>query len=234
MYMLPSRLALMLLFALLATCIAQAQSATATNNILFRTVLTRSAVDVGTAFSIQLDGREYWLTAKHILTGAKHPPYGVISAHKKISLSMLDPTTAKENWRAYNFSVIDAGKDVDIVVLVPERQIQQIAITGLPMSSAGVMFGGECEFLGFPFANSWTTIFDGKLYRVPFIKHCYVSGWTEAPVKMWVLDGIPANSPISWPFRTSGRRHAAQSPRPRHWPCQFCRLPAATSCPSFR
>jgi hypothetical protein len=29
--------------------------------------------EIGTIFSIDVDGREYWITAKHILTGARHP-----------------------------------------------------------------------------------------------------------------------------------------------------------------
>jgi hypothetical protein len=78
-------------------------------------------------FSIDVDGREYWLTVKHILTGAKHPPYGTIAA-KTVSLSVLDPTNPDVKWDTYKFTVIDPGKDIDIVALAPDKRIQKVPI----------------------------------------------------------------------------------------------------------
>ena len=58
--------------------VAQAQSMP-TNNVLTRMTMIESRYGRGTTFSIDVDGREYWITAKHILTGAEHPPYGSIT-----------------------------------------------------------------------------------------------------------------------------------------------------------
>jgi hypothetical protein len=166
-----------------------AQSAQATNNILFRTVMVKTSKDFGTMFSIEVDSREYWLTAKHVLTGAKHPPFGSITT-KQISVSVLDPFAVEIKWTPFDFSVIDPGKDIDIVVLAPKHSIQFFPIGTLPIKSDAPV-GGECEFLGFPFANfSMNKLPDGRWYRLPFIKHCYLSGSTEAPSPVWILDGI--------------------------------------------
>jgi len=39
---------------------------------------------------LDVDGREYWITAKHILTGAEHPSYGIVTS-KAVSLKILNP-----------------------------------------------------------------------------------------------------------------------------------------------
>jgi hypothetical protein len=172
------------------TAPVNAQSAMPTTNVLFRVLMIKSPTDIGSMFSVEVDNREYWVTAKHLLTGAKHPPLGVVS-DKAVTLSVLDPTVAEERWVAQKFSVIDPGKDIDIVVLAPERSIQVVPIPSLPMSVESVGIGGECEFLGFPFATTWMSVWtNGASYKMPFIKHCYVSGEIPSPLRIWVLDGI--------------------------------------------
>jgi hypothetical protein len=97
---------------------AVAQMAAPTVNLIERVLMVQSVVPqgkagtinvVGTIFSIDIDHREYWLTAKHILTGAKHPPYGSVT-EKSVSLSILNPNAQGEQWESVNFSVIDPGR----------------------------------------------------------------------------------------------------------------------------
>jgi hypothetical protein len=39
------------------------------------------------------------------------------------------------------------------------------------------MFGGPCEFLGYPLGGGWRGKWDaGASYWMPYIKHCTVSG----------------------------------------------------------
>ena len=151
--------------------------------------MLKTSTEIGTTFSVEVDGREYWLTAKHLITGVKHPPFGSIRA-KQISLSVLDPTVEEVRWLSYEFSILDPGENIDIAILVPKRSIQQFPIPSLPLQS-DVPIGGECEFLGFPFASSWMANFSSTAaYRMPFIKHCYVSGRAKIPNPVWILDGI--------------------------------------------
>ena len=147
--------------------------------------------DGGTIFSIDVDEREYWITAKHIITGAKHPPYGTVEA-KTVVLQILPQIDASKDWIPVTFTVIDPGRDVDIVALVPEQSLLgKIPIQSAKVASAEVTFGGECEFVGFPFGSAWTAKFEkGEMLRMPFIKHCTISGQITSPQRIWVLDGI--------------------------------------------
>jgi hypothetical protein len=170
-----------------------AQSAQPTNNILFKTLMIKSKTDAGTMFSVDVDNREYWLTAKHILTGRKSGPAGEVS-QKTVALDVLDPIADTIKWTLIRFAVIDPGKDIDIVVLVPEIKLQDLNIPSLKVSSGSFGIGGECSFLGFPYASTWTANFSSSTgsiaYKMPFIKHCYISGIIRQPVPILVLDGI--------------------------------------------
>src|SRR5580658_9994605 len=54
------------------TCI----DAQPTSEAFFRTVRIQSKFGTGTTFAIEVDDREYWITAAHILTGSKGKPFG--------------------------------------------------------------------------------------------------------------------------------------------------------------
>jgi len=152
--------------------------------------MIKSKIEAGTMFSIEVDSREYWLTAKHIVTGRKSGPAGEVS-EKTVSLDVLDPTGDAIKWNSVQFAVIDPGKDIDIVVLVPNAKLQDIGIPSLKVSSGTFGMGEECSFLGFPFASTWTATFSNSAqYKMPFIKHCYISGIIKQPAAVLVLDGI--------------------------------------------
>jgi hypothetical protein len=170
------------------------QMAAPTVDILSRTLMVKSAVAAGTIFSIDVDSREYWLTAKHILTGAEQPPYGSFT-EKSVTLSLLDPGINSSGeamrWISEQFSVIDPGKDIDIVVLAPSSPIMQtpstVRVTTEGPNELTYALGGDCEFLGFPF-GPWRATFQGKAFWLPFVKHCTVSAETDD--KMLFLDGL--------------------------------------------
>jgi hypothetical protein len=180
------------LWMLLATVVLNyptwAQSSP-TTNILSRMAMVESRYGRGSAFSIDIDQREYWITAKHILTGATHPPYGSVESNSA-SIRILDPGSEQERWLPIDFTVIDAGNDIDIVALAPPRPLLENPIPSLPPDSR-VTLGAECEFLGFPFGGGWRAKFaDGKGYWLPYVKRCTVSALTTEGQKIFVLDGI--------------------------------------------
>ncbi len=167
-----------------------AQSAHPTNNILFKTLMIKSKAEKGTMFSIEVDNREYWLTAKHILTGRKTGLAGEVK-ESSISVDVLDPIGEAIKWNTIQFAVIDPGKDIDIVVLVPNVKLQDIGIRSLRVSSEDFGMGHECSFLGYPFATTWTATFQNSTkYKMPFIKTCHISGIIRQPAAVLVLDGI--------------------------------------------
>jgi hypothetical protein len=191
-YIMPlSRLWGALLLPLAFASITFAQS-TPTNNVLTRMTIIKSRYGSGTAFSIDVDQREYWITAKHILTGAKHPPYGVVT-RKSESLSLLDPGAQEERWTPVKFFVIDAGKDIDIVILAPPTPVLRNPLPSVKTTLGGTFLGGDCEFLGFPSAtgSAWAAPMpDGKFYWMPYVKHCYVSSLPSVGTRVLVLDGV--------------------------------------------
>ncbi len=168
---------------------ARAQSATPTVGVLTRTLIIQSQYFRGTTFSIDVDKREYWITAKHILTGAKHPPFGSI-AETHVTLKLLDPTSRAEKWLTIPFTVIDTEKDVDIVVLAAQSPILDHPVPNAKLERGATM-GADCEFLGFPYGGGWLAPLEGgETFWMPYMKRCSVSGLTTEPQKIWILDGI--------------------------------------------
>lgn len=172
------------------------QSAQATTAALFRTFMIQTSVERGTAFSIDVDNREYWITAKHLFTGVKSGPAGTFT-EKRINASLLVPQSADDRghdqqWLTDTFSVLDPGKDIDILVLVPSHLLLDFPVGfSLNSGTAGVGFGAECEFLGFPYGGGWKAHLDsGKAVWLPYVKHCAVSAQINEEVHVWVLDGI--------------------------------------------
>ena len=161
-----------------------------TFNALSRTLRVQSQYGTGTIFNIDVDGREYWVTATHILTGAKGKPYGRV-ADKTVDLKILNPGGEGLQWIPIKFTVLQPAEDVDVVALVPPSLIlSTVKNASPPASSEGLLFGGPCEFLGYGFDGGWRAKFDtGGNFWWPFIKHCTVSGM-DTDSRMWILDGI--------------------------------------------
>lgn len=164
-----------------------------TTNVLTRMTVIESEYGTGTAFSIDVDNREYWITAKHILTGAKRPPYGKVSKDS-VSVRLLDPGLRELRWLPETFRVIDSGEDIDIVVLAGPNPLLQSAPAVMGSNTfTSVTLGGECEFLGYPSASGgiWAAQGeDGSFRWMPFVKHCYVSSLPDRKTKAVVLDGV--------------------------------------------
>lgn len=182
--------AALLTYSVLLASTALAQPAP-TTNVLGRVLMVESRYDRGTIFSIDVDRREYWITAKHILTGAKHPPYGSIPS-KSVPLHILNPDAAQgEKWVPVNFNVIDPGNDIDIVVLAASNLVLNAFLPNVSADSAGAVLGGDCEFLGFPYGGGWRAKPDnGQAFWMPYVKHCTVSAMATTEPTIWVLDGI--------------------------------------------
>jgi trypsin-like peptidase len=161
-----------------------------TSTALMRMTRVESRFGRGSAFSMDVDGREYWITAKHILTGARHPPYGSIS-DASATLRLLRMDTLDENWTPVTFSVIDPGNNIDIVVLVPPNPLLPQNASTLE-AETNVMVGADCTFLGFPegTGGTWAASFDNgqSHYLMPYVKHCFVSA-IPSGLNLFVLDG---------------------------------------------
>lgn len=82
---------LALAFSVVASACSYGQSAMPTSGALSRTFMIKVNGEQGTMFAVHVDGRQYWVTARHLLTGAKAgPPYGAITA-KTFTLEVMAP-----------------------------------------------------------------------------------------------------------------------------------------------
>jgi hypothetical protein len=175
--------------SLLFLCAASFLGAQPTINMLQRVMMIEYKNERGTAFSIDVDCKEYWVTARHILTGAKSKPYGNFP-DKTVDVKLLNPGGDGLQWLPEKFTVLQPPTDVDVVVLVGDGAILTDVHPSPPATSQGLTFGGNCEFLGFAYGGGWRAKFDtGGSFWLPFIKRCGVSGM-DSDTHMWILDGI--------------------------------------------
>ena len=184
--------------ALLTSCLiagtAYGQSVPTSSSVT-HTLMIHTIYGSGTVFSIDVDQREYWITAKHMFTGVKSGPAGTYkgkTAEAEILSPMLDSTKPQdERWVKEDFRIIDPGKDIDILVLVPAKSLASGGIS-VTTTSSSLLIGGDCEFLGFPYGLGWNANLNEEgNFWLPFVKHCTISGQIRlAAGTEWVLDGM--------------------------------------------
>ena len=135
---------------------------------LLQTRLIQTTNGIGTVFVVNVDDREYWITAKHIFTGIENAPPGIFTT-KTVQANILLPFSKGDNdqdkkWVTVTFTTIDPGKDIDILVLAPDHsltkylppQSMKLASDADPADEhALVPIGGDCDFLGYPYGSGW-------------------------------------------------------------------------------
>jgi S1-C subfamily serine protease len=109
-----------------------------TSNVFERVLNVRvnSGTDkegTATAFTIDVDGREYLITAKHVVQGLKDGD--------KVDIFM------NGDWSPLAVTIFTCDDPIDIAVLIPPHQLT----VNFPLSSEGTFqFGQDAYFLGFP------------------------------------------------------------------------------------
>lgn len=86
------------------------------------------------------------------------------------------------------FTVLQPTEDVDVVVLAPDKPVLENVHPSPPLSGS-VIFGGNCEFMGFPYGGGWRLDIDKGRFWVAYTKKCSVSGM-DVDANLWILDGI--------------------------------------------
>jgi hypothetical protein len=183
---------------LLACSAVMAQPVT---NLLGRILMVESSFGRGTIFMLDIDRREYWITAKHLLNGATDPHHvGTIKKPEAV-LKMLNPTGQGEEWIAARFTVIDPGNDIDIVVLAPPEPLLKTQLDSIRIGAATL--GAGCGFLGFPYGAAYRAKYKqhGTIW-LPFVKRCSVAAIIDEPRRIWVLEGINSSGFAGGPVFT--------------------------------
>lgn len=131
-----------------------------TTNVIQRTFHTRYAGGTGTIFAIDRDRRQYLVTARHVVDG--------------ILSGQIIEVFHERQWKRLPIEVVGVGEgEADVAVLACHMPLAPTH--PLEPSAAGLVFGQQVYFLGFPFG--WDSGGENLNYDfpVPFVKAGFVS-----------------------------------------------------------
>ncbi len=166
-----------------------------TTNILPRIFHVRVGARKGTAFSIDVDGRQYLVTAAHLL--------------RQLGAGVVVELLHGAKWKPIEAVVVGlAAPQVDVAVLALQFRITLPEFTIEP-SMVGLTSGQDAYCLGFPFGERGGAGTSAQKFPVPFIKKVAVSYMpdTMSPVRCLYLTGLgnPGFSGGPVAFREEGR-----------------------------
>jgi S1-C subfamily serine protease len=147
-----------------------------TFDILSRVLDLRYGNEQGTGFTVEVDGRQYIVTAKHLVSGT----------NQVAEVAYLH----NNNWEKLPVTIL-RSTDADVAVLVPPRVLTPTF--PVEYSMTGVAMGQELFFLGFPYGMS--TEVPAELNHgcpIPFIKRGTFSAAYKGKAKhnMIFVDGM--------------------------------------------
>ena len=157
---LVSRFPAVMLFAVVSS-MATAQgdwedlAGTLPEEILRQTFHIRTTIATGTAFTVEVDGRQYIVTAQHVV--GTTPPLTV-----EIQVS----ETAW--WKLVATLIGMEGPPVDVAVLAVDTMLG--SRSGVPVGVGSVGYGQEVRFLGYPLGQTFESVPDFRRAPLPLIK----------------------------------------------------------------
>jgi hypothetical protein len=128
----------LLIFSLMiapAFCRAQITSNVFTRILSVRIGGENPKAVTGTAFTLEVDGRQYVITAKHVVAALGDE--GTLEIYRG------------EKWSPLKVKVLRCPDPIDIAVVVAPMQLT--GTYDLPYDPSGVEFGQDAYFLGFPY-----------------------------------------------------------------------------------
>jgi S1-C subfamily serine protease len=166
------------LSTLLALCVASslAQAQVPTSNVIYRVLRIRTPTDTGSAFTIEVDGRQYLITARHLLEG--------FGSEGEVELWM------EARWSRVHARVIYPAKEsVDIAALDLGRPVT--VTFPLEPSAGGLTLGQQVYFLGYPFGLGAQGPDLPGFGEIPFLKSGIISAidGRDSEANLLYLDG---------------------------------------------
>lgn len=132
-----------------------------TSNAIQRTVHIRFAGQIATAFFMDVESRQYLVTAKHVIPDIQGA----------VVISILHDN----DWRDVDARLVGhALGEADISVLALPYRIAGADLV-LPPDAAGLTVGHDVYFLGFPFGLFGNMGAANNHYPLPFVKRATVS-----------------------------------------------------------
>jgi hypothetical protein len=143
-----------------------------TANFIHRTFRIKCGDSVGTGFTVDVDGKQYLVTAKH-----------VVQAFATTAGLEIFGNGA---WVPISATLVGHGSDgVDVSVLAPAAAMSP---SNLPVvvGSKGVVYGQDVYFLGFPYGVLSSVVFGGSGHPLPLVKKALLSSFAG---DAFLLDG---------------------------------------------
>ena len=139
-------------------------------NILTRVLHLKVADMTGTAFTVEVDGRQYVITAKH-MTGEK---------------GIEEIEIWRKRWHRIKVTVVGIGKGrEDIIVLAANEVLTQTL--PIDVGSGGITVGQNVRFLGFPLGIALDFMMERGGMRLPLVKGGILSGLKFEKRASWLL-----------------------------------------------
>ena len=163
------------LFLVLMIC-GNSLGSVITTNILTRVFLIKYKASTGTAFTVEVDNRQYLITAKHVVKG--------ISKNDNINIFH------DGRWKDLRVTTLSCGnKETDILILVPPIQLSP-AYDLIP-SMGNLILAQDVYFLGFPYMMFSDDSGINRKFPIPFIKKgiCSSMGKWDGANTMIYIDG---------------------------------------------
>jgi hypothetical protein len=170
------------LSALLALCIASSwtHAQVPTSNVIYRVLKIRTPTHIGSAFTIEVDGRQYLITARHLLEG--------FGSEGEVDLWM------EERWSRVRGRVIYPAKEtVDIAALDLGRPVT--VTFPLEPTAGGLTLGQQVYFLGYPYGLGTQGPAPPGFGEIPFLKSGIISAMDDRDSEAHLLYIDGQNNP---------------------------------------
>jgi hypothetical protein len=160
-----------------------------TANVYHRTSRIKYGDSHGTCFTIDVEGRQYLITAKHLVEG--------------ISPSDTVEVFYNNRWRPMAVTLVgEAPSEADITVLAPSVRLSPDI--PLPSTNAGIVYAQDVYFLGYPY-NLFADIGEvNRNFPMPFVKKAILSSMSKTAegIERLFLDGHNnpgfSGGPVVW------------------------------------
>lgn len=144
-------------------------------NITFRTIHIKNNGATGTAFVLDVDNKQYYITARHVIEG--------LVTGSTIGINY------QKGWNEHKIVIIGHSSHSDISVFsVPTGKVES---ENLKASSDEIYYSQDLYFLGFPYGLQSDIASLNSDFPIPFIKKGILSNFLiEKPTKTLFLDGL--------------------------------------------
>ena len=134
-----------------------------TANIIHRTFHIKCGDSIGTGFTVDVDGRQYLVTAKHVVQN-----FAPVVPVEVFGNGVWNPVPA--------VLVAHGNEHVDVSVLAPAKAMSPPKLP-IVASGDGATYGQDLYFLGFPYGILSHVILGDEGYPPPLVKKALLSAF---------------------------------------------------------